>query len=75
LLEAVDPEEIEPRLLGTYLTALVRVNGPAGRRKARQIAAGLEPRLAGLDLGGAAGVAELLRALTEDVKSEVKPKR
>ena len=68
VLEAVSPEEIEPRLLGTYLTALVRANGPAGWRKAKQIVAALEPRLAELDLGGAVGVAELLRAWVEDVQ-------
>jgi hypothetical protein len=70
-LEAVQAETVEPRLLGRYLAALVRVNGPAGRRQAKQIAAGLEPRLAELDLAnaaGAAGTAELLRAYVEDVQ-------
>jgi predicted glycogen debranching enzyme len=33
-------------LLGPYLTALVRVHGAAGRRKAREVIAALEPRLA-----------------------------
>lgn len=68
VLEAVDAEEVEPSRLGSYLTALVRVNGPAGRKKAKRIASGLEPRLAELDLGGASGVAELLRAYVEDVQ-------
>jgi predicted glycogen debranching enzyme len=33
-------------LLGPYLTALVRVHGAAGRRKAREVIAALEPSLA-----------------------------
>jgi glycogen debranching enzyme len=33
-------------LLGPYLTALVRVHGAAGRKKAREVIAALEPRLA-----------------------------
>lgn len=75
LLAAVNPEEIEPRLLGSYLTALVRVNGPAGRKRAKQIVAGLEPRLAGIDFGGAVGVAELLRACVEDLQGETKGRK
>lgn len=75
VLETVSPEEVEPGLLGPYLTALVRVNGPAGRRKAKQIVAGLESRLAEIDLGGAAGVAELLRAYVEDVQGTAETKR
>ncbi|HEX7184021.1 MAG TPA: amylo-alpha-1,6-glucosidase [Thermoanaerobaculia bacterium] len=35
-----------PWLLGPYLTALVRLQGAAGRRKARQILEGWKPRLA-----------------------------
>lgn len=73
VLEAVSPEEVEPGLLGPYLSALVRVNGPAGRKKAKQIVSGLE--LAELDLGGAAGVAELLRAYVEDVQGTAETKR
>jgi predicted glycogen debranching enzyme len=38
-------------LLGPYLTALTRVQGPAGRKKARQLFADLEPRLAEAGLG------------------------
>lgn len=38
-------------LLGPYLTALARVQGPAGRRKARKLFADLEPRLAEAGLG------------------------
>jgi predicted glycogen debranching enzyme len=38
-------------LLGPYLTALVRVHGAAGRRKAREAVAALEPRLAEAGVG------------------------
>ncbi len=38
-------------LLGPYFTALARVQGPAGRRKARKLFADLEPRLAESGLG------------------------
>jgi predicted glycogen debranching enzyme len=38
-------------LLGPYLTALVRVHGAAGRRKAREVIAALEPRLAEAGVG------------------------
>ena len=38
-------------LLGPYLTALVRVHGAAGRRKARQVIAALAPRLAEAGIG------------------------
>ena len=38
-------------LLGPYLTALVRVHGAAGRRKAREVIAALEPRLAEAGIG------------------------
>lgn len=40
-----------PWLLGPYLTALTRVQGTAGRRKARKLFADLEPRLAEAGLG------------------------
>jgi predicted glycogen debranching enzyme len=38
-------------LLGPYLTALVRVHGAAGRKKAREVIAALEPRLAEAGVG------------------------
>jgi len=38
-------------LLGPYLTALVRVHGAAGRRKAREVVTALEPRLAEAGIG------------------------
>jgi len=38
-------------LLGPYLTALVRVHGAAGRKKARGVIAALEPRLAEAGIG------------------------
>ena len=38
-------------LLGPYLTALVRVHGAAGRKKAREVIAALEPRLAEAGIG------------------------
>lgn len=38
-------------LLGPYLTALVRVHGATGRRKAREAVAALEPRLAEAGVG------------------------
>jgi predicted glycogen debranching enzyme len=38
-------------LLGPYLTALVRVHGTAGRKKAREVIAALEPRLAEAGVG------------------------
>jgi predicted glycogen debranching enzyme len=38
-------------LLGPYLTALVRVQGAAGRKKAREVIAALEPRLAEAGVG------------------------
>jgi predicted glycogen debranching enzyme len=38
-------------LLGPYLTALVRVHGAAGRKKAREIIAALEPRFAEAGIG------------------------
>jgi glycogen debranching enzyme len=38
-------------LLGPYLTALVRVHGAAGRKKARAVIAALEPRLAEAGVG------------------------
>lgn len=42
---------VQPWLLGPYLTAQVRVNGAAGRKKARQALAALEPRLAEAGIG------------------------
>ncbi|MES1243050.1 MAG: glycogen debranching enzyme N-terminal domain-containing protein [Acidobacteriota bacterium] len=75
VLGTVSPEEVEPRLLGSYLTALVRANGAAGRRTAKQIVAGLEERLPELDLGDAVAVAELLRACVEDVQGSAKRKK
>lgn len=38
-------------LLGPYLTALVRVHGAAGRKKAREVVKALEPRLAEAGVG------------------------
>lgn len=46
-----DQDTVQPWLLGPYLTAQVRVNGTAGRKKARQALAALEPRLAEAGIG------------------------
>lgn len=69
-------------LLGPYMTALVRVNGAAGRKQARQVIAALEPRLSEAGIGPlsevygaeparALNVAEVLRAYVEDVGGPV----
>ncbi|HEY9420246.1 MAG TPA: glycogen debranching enzyme N-terminal domain-containing protein [Thermoanaerobaculia bacterium] len=61
-------------LLGPYLTALVRVHGAAGRKKALAIVEPLKPRLIEVGVGslsegvGAWSVAEVLRAYVEDLK-------
>lgn len=85
LRSASEQESVQPWLLGPYLTAQVRVNGAAGRKKARQALAALEPRLADAGLGllseapdgciaSALGVAEVLRAYVEDVQGTPAPK-
>ncbi len=80
------PEEgtVQSWLLGPYLTAQVRVNGAAGKKKARQALAALEPRLAEAGIGllsevydaepSALSVAEVLRAYLEDVQGGAAPK-
>ncbi|HEX6898486.1 MAG TPA: glycogen debranching enzyme N-terminal domain-containing protein [Thermoanaerobaculia bacterium] len=61
-------------LLGPYLTALVRVHGAAGRKKALAIVERLKPRLIEAGVGSlseeapAWSVAEALRAYVEDLK-------
>jgi predicted glycogen debranching enzyme len=61
-------------LLGPWLTALVRVNGAAGRKRSLTAIAELRSRLAEVDLGRAWSVAELLRAYVEDLRvGEPKP--
>ncbi len=54
-------------LLGPYLTALVRVQGTAGRKKALSLIESLIPRLAEADTESW-GMAEVLRAYVEDVQ-------
>lgn len=62
-------------LLGSYLTALARVHGAAGRKKALAIVEGLKPRLIEAGVGSlseespAWSVAEVLRAYVEDLKA------
>ncbi|MBW8879379.1 MAG: glycogen debranching enzyme N-terminal domain-containing protein [Acidobacteria bacterium] len=60
-------------LLGPYFTALVRVQGAAGRRKALAALAELRPRL-GDCIARAWSVAEVLRAYVEDLQA-LAPKR
>ncbi len=64
-------------LLGPYMTALVRVNGAAGRKQARKVIEALE--LGSLSNHGAEpraiNVAEVLRAYVEDVATSATPPR
>lgn len=67
-------------LLGPYLTALVRIHGAAGRKKALAAVEQLKPRL--IEAGGGAllegfeawSVAEVLRAYVEDLQGGEKVK-
>lgn len=74
--EELDAPAFNPRL-GSYLTALVRVHGAAGRKKGLALIEVLKPRLIEGGVGGvaqAASVAEVLRAYVEDLKpAEPKP--
>ncbi|MFL6194746.1 MAG: glycogen debranching enzyme N-terminal domain-containing protein [Thermoanaerobaculia bacterium] len=68
LLAALEKETIEPWLLGAYFTALVKVHGAAGRKKALLAVEDLKPRLTEAGwLTQAVTVAELLRAYVEDL--------
>jgi glycogen debranching enzyme len=64
-------------LLGAYLTALVKVNGAAGRKQALLAVEELKPRLAEAEggLADALTVAELLRAYVEDLAPPKKAKK
>ena len=66
--EKLAPEKAWTPLLGPYLTALVRVRGAAGRKKALSILEALKPQLAEAD-AQAWSVAEVLRAYVEDLQS------
>jgi glycogen debranching enzyme len=66
VLAAIE-EKLDPGMLGPYLTALVRVRGAAGRKKALSILETLKPRLAEAD-AQAWSVAEVLRAYVEDLQ-------
>ena len=61
-------------LLGPYLTALARVHGAAGRKKALAVVEQLKPRLIEAGVGSpsegfdALSVAEVLGAYVEDLK-------
>jgi len=71
LLAALEPELSTPGpWLGSYLTALVRVHGAAGRKRGLAALETLKPRLAGMGVGSARAwsVAELLRAYVEDLQ-------
>ena len=73
----LDQGTVWPSLLGPYLTALVRVHGATGRKKALSILEALKPRLAEAD-AQAWSVAEVLRAYVEDLqggKPEVASKK
>ena len=63
----LDQGTVWPSLLGPYLTALVRVHGATGRKKALSILETLKPRLAEADVQ-AWSVAEVLRAYVEDLQ-------
>lgn len=71
--EKLDPEKGWTPLLGPYLTALVRVRGAAGRKKALSILEALKPRLPEAD-AQAWNVAEVLRAYVEDLQSPSRKK-
>lgn len=73
VLAAIE-EKLEPAMLGPYLTALVRVRGAAGRKKALSLLEDLKPRLAEAD-AQAWSVAEVLRAYVEDLQGGGKPER
>lgn len=83
LEEKTDPGAAWNPLLGPYLTALARVHGAAGRKKALAIVERLKPRLAEAGASSllegfqAWSVAEILRAYVEDLKGGEKetPKR
>ena len=72
--EKLNPGSAWTPLLGPYLTALVRVHGAAGRKKALAILNSLKPRLAEAGVGSlpegaqAWSVAEVLRAYVEDLQ-------
>ncbi len=76
--EQSDPGTAWNPLLGPYLTALVRVHGATGRKKALAIVERLKPRLIEAGVGSlseesrAWSVAEVLRAYVEDIKGGVK---
>ncbi len=72
VLAAIE-EKLDPGMLGPYLTALVRVRGAAGRKKALSILEALKPRLAEAD-AQAWSVAEVLRAYVEDLQAPSKNK-
>jgi predicted glycogen debranching enzyme len=68
----LDVPAFTPRL-GSYLTALVRVHGDAGRKKGLALIEALKPRLieGGMDgVARAMSAAEVLRAYVEDLKPE-----
>jgi glycogen debranching enzyme len=70
MLAAVTEELCAPAgLLGSWLTALVRVHGAAGRKQGLAAIAELKPRLAATGVAGALEVAEVLRAYVEDLRS------
>jgi glycogen debranching enzyme len=64
-------------LLGSYLTALVKVNGATGRKQALAVLEDLKPQLAEAEgnLSDALTVAELLRAYVEDLATPKKAKK
>ncbi|HEV2855982.1 MAG TPA: glycogen debranching enzyme N-terminal domain-containing protein [Thermoanaerobaculia bacterium] len=72
--EKLAPGSAWTPLLGPYLTALVRVHGAAGRKKALAVLENLKPRLAEAVVGSlpesaqAWSVAEVLRAYVEDLQ-------
>lgn len=72
--EKADPGTAWNPLLGSYLTALVRVHGAAGRKKALAVVDRLKPRLIEAGVGSlsegveAWSVAEVLRAYVEDLR-------
>ncbi|HSG41140.1 MAG TPA: glycogen debranching enzyme N-terminal domain-containing protein [Thermoanaerobaculia bacterium] len=78
--EKADPGTAWNPLLGPYLTALVRIHGAAGRKKALAAIEQLKPRLIEAGVGSlseesrAWSVAEVLRAYVEDLKSGEKVK-
>lgn len=79
--EKADPGTAWNPLLGSYLTALVRVHGAAGRKKALAVVEQLKPRLIEAGVGSlsegveALSVAEVLRAYVEDLRAGEKEKQ